>query len=497
MPYTPVVIDGFRGLDVVGDPLNIQPEFAQSLLNADIDVRGAVRARDGYSNFTTSAAAFKYQSLYFAPRSPFGHLIGARANATPTETLDAIDSTGAVVATRASTGAGATFQGTVYFATVGNATTTYTYIAESSFIAAQTWDGTTFADAVFTGTGTGPASNSRLAAWQQRLAYESASGAIVFSNNGDSTIFTLNDSASPEPGSGETTTAFVTWGDLLLYIRRTRMYVFTGVSIKGDGTAQFNFRTVVFGALGDFLSCVVAPDAVYYLTSKGLYKTTGGPMVLVSEQPRGIFGISGAPLFWAGGFPAGGYNTLPGAVLQNRLYFAASSAGTSMDRMLVYDLSTGDWLLHDIAAQCLAVSRYAVVANVLVFGVPSTRIAKLDPTVSTDAGTAITWNWTSGYSDIGGYFRQARIKSGERKAIREVDIVGTGTVTHQMLTVNGRPGDVTDPGGAVTLGTPPNPARGKRRRNVRGTWIAHKLSGTAPAVVSQLTYWLTGTEGDT
>jgi hypothetical protein len=315
-----------------------------------------------------------------------------------------------------------------------------------------------------------------LAAWKERLVHELA-GSVWFSNAGDSTTFPTNNFVIPDAGDAETSFALLTWGDYLVPIRQTKMFVFYGVSVDSTGNPVFNYRREIFGDLGSMQSVAVAPDGIYLLTTKGLYKTVGGPMVQVSEQPRGIFGnllSRTSPSGWP---------RLPSVAFQNRLYFAASSSGSNFDRTLVFDVVTGDWLLWDIAAQSLATSRFTGAGSFVVFGVPSKHIGKLDSSVTTDAGSSISWNYTSGLYDLSGNNRIA--------TTRESSMWGVGTVTLQVANDHGS----LDTGSSVTLGSSPAVAQGWQQIDREGVFWQHKLSGAAWGQVNRLEHYVSFVRG--
>lgn len=463
MASQPFVVNHFGGLNVIADPEEVGPEAAVSLLNVDTDVRGTLRTRDGYSNHTVSAAANAYRSLYFAPS---GHLLGVRLGSS-VDTVDAIDSGGTVVASANSSNPGG-FSGKMGFASLGNLSNAFTYIIGSGM--AQTWNGSAFAAAVFTGAG--PTGTPNLAVWKERLAFENG-GTVTFSDAGDASTYTTNNFVIPDPLDGQTATAFTPWSEYLFYVRNTKMFVWYGVDTDPSGQPIFQYRRQVFGDIGSYQGHVSASDGFYYLTTKGLYKSVGGQLALVSDQPRGIFGT-----ILSRSIPSG-YDRLPASAFQSRLYFAAASQGSStLDRVLAFDTGTGDWLVWDIAAQSLAVSRFAGAGSALNFGLPSKHVGKLDATVTTDAGAAIAWNYTSGLYDMG---EPARVK-----ITRESTLWGSGTVTLQVANDHG----AMDTGSAVTLGAAPAVVQGWQQIDREGTLWQHKLSGTSSGAVNRLAHYV-------
>lgn len=328
----------------------------------------------------------------------------------------------------------------------------------------------TLSTAAFTGTATAPSAASLLAAWKDRLVAVT-SGTVSFSDAGAPTVF--SNEVQPDPGDGETDVAVCTFGDLLLNFRKTKMFVFYGISTDNDGQPVFNFRREVFGNVGSFLAYTVAPEGVYVLTTKGLYRTQGGPLTLVSEQPRGIFGS-----LLSRTIPTD-YDLLPATALQNRLFFAAPAQGSSsLDRTLVFDVASGGWLLWDTAAQSMTTSQFSAAGSLVTFGVPSKHIAQLDSSATTDAGTAITWNYSSGLYD----------PSGENRVTVTLEsaIWGTGTVTLQVANDHGS----VDTGSALTLGVSPAVAQAWQQIDREGVFWQHKMSGSGPARVNRLVHYV-------
>ena len=464
MATSPFVVNRFGGLNTLVDPEEIGPEAAVSLLNVDTDLRGILRTRDGYSNFTSGAGANAYKSLYFHPG---GQLIGGRAGAT--ETYEAFSSAGSVIDTETVFGSGN--GGHVRFASIGTPSTSTTFIVSTNGI--LTWDGSAFAAGSFSGAGTAPTSTSPIAAWKERLAHVITAGTVWFSDAGTPTVFSANNFVSPDPGDGESQVALVAYADVLILIRNTKMFVFDGIDTDVDGQPTFVYRRQLFGNIGSFLAYTVNPEGVYILTTKGLYRTQGGPLALISEQPRGIFSD-----LLSRTIPTD-YDLLPATALQNRLYFACPASGSStLDRTLVFDISTGDWLVWDIAAQSMTTSRYSAAGSLVTFGVPSKHIAQLDSSVTTDAGTAISWNYTSGIYDLS--------QDNRVSVTLESALWGTGPVTLQVANNHGS----VDTGSALTLGTSPAVAQTWQQIDREGVFWQHKLSGTASGRVNRLVHYV-------
>ena len=94
MPYRTISTHDYSGLDLVsaGDEAG-----CVDLLNVDFDRRGAVRARDGYDNFTSGAGAARYTlAAPFYPSTGSRRLLAVRGS-----TVEALDTAGGSVTTQA------------------------------------------------------------------------------------------------------------------------------------------------------------------------------------------------------------------------------------------------------------------------------------------------------------------------------------------------------------------------------------------------------------
>lgn len=518
MPLTPFPVQEFGGLNVVSDPTEVGMAGAVDLLNVALDRPGRVRTRDGFAVFSTSAGAAALN--YLAPI--IDTFASPRMAAIETHQVDAIDLGTGVRTTAIASGA--------YGTAVTNITRP-TYFSIDSFGPLIYWAsdlGTTGAPLKGTdatgGVGFSPRSVSgkpmyvcavpsrgtnglapRLAQAGYFAAADSPSGAngsfstVFFSDPGTDATWTSTNWLQLDPGDAEKFTGMVAFDGSLYLFKNTKVFEFYGESIQSDGSPVFNYRRI---SLPDpipqmtsptaWQPVAVGPDGIYYAGTRGLWRVGHGS---VSRVPTPIDPIIAgtADATIANGTVGGVRMEWAGPVL-SIIYTLASTA----QRVLVWDTSTNTWTLHSYSKTLSSVPQYVpTFGTALFFGASDGIVYKSTPAVTTDAGTAIAWSYTTGYSDAGGYYRQRIVSSGERKNHFKVDLLGSGTVTHQILTLNSRPNDVADPGGSVTLGTAPALARGSRRRGARGTHFAHKLSGSGQMVVNGMTYWLQGVEQDT
>lgn len=511
MSLIPFPIGEFGGLNLVSDALDLGVSDAVDLLNVDFDRQGVLRTRNGSGKFNgNTLSGVGYQALFPSPLNG-GELLAVRPGSGGVDKV----STAGVVANVGAITAGWALGSAV----LGTPTSTIVYLP---FVASSGTSGNTIVkydgSTVSTGTGkplhvaTWPVSN-RLVQGGYFAAADSPSGAngsrhtVFFSDPGAPDTFGANNFVTLRPGDGEVISAIVPFRDLLFVFKQSAMFVFYGESIDSTGNPIFNYRRVDLPepvvdpllSIGSRLPrfAITGPDAVYYSTPRGIYRTTGGVPELLTSAISPMFssdttnvstsvsaGTSPVSLSWANDRLIGAYTSVAGSV-----------------RQIVWHAPTAKWTIWTLAgASCFTVLPAAGVGSLvrdLVFFTNGNDIWVMSPAFTTDNGVAITWSFTTGYSNAGGYFRQRIISSGERKRHFKTDIEGSGTVTHQVLALNARPTDQADPGGSVALGTAPAIARGSRRRGVRGTYFAHKLSGTGPALVSGLTYWLANVEGDT
>jgi hypothetical protein len=474
----PFTVDSFGGLDVISSPFKVGASGAVEMLNVDLDVRGMLRARDGYANHTSGAAANTYRALYFAEPNT---LLGIRGGLAINCVIEAITSAGAVATSTTGSAGVPSLSG---FASIGTPSSTTTYIACSGFGAdVKTWDGSAFATASFTGSGTKPTTTDLLAAWDNRLVatdISALSAKVKFSNKGDATVFDTDDFEIPDAGDGLQNRALVAFGTYLLLFRDTKMFSFYDVSVDTDGGAVFNYNRFSHGNIGSWLGYAVANDAVYVLTTKGLYGTTGSaPLALVSEMPSAIFPDVLAPIPSA----STDYAYAPGAAIDRRLFFAVPANGSStLNRTLVYDQVTQSWLIWNIAAQSFAVTTYSVDAgDRLMFGLPSFHIGTLAD-VTTDAGTAITWSYKSGKYPV-------TSDPGRVAVTSDTSLLGA-TVNGGAISLSLNTSAFTAIGGTVSPGFSPAELEAWLGKDQEGKWYQHVLSATESGRVSRVTHWV-------
>jgi hypothetical protein len=483
LPYTPYPIDRFGGLDLYNDPQEVGPSSAVDMLNVDLDQRGRLRSRDGTSALSAAALTNQTAMSYFRD-DVLGNEWIVTADATTLRTYKLSDGTASTSSINVVTNNNgfARFgdpSNMRLYAAVGSTTMPY---AQGS-IGTISW--LTFVAPVAADICAVTASDNRLV-----IANSSDLGSgVFFSDAGVPNTFTYS-AGPPEtgnivrlwPGDGETIKALVRWRDYLFAFKQTKFAVFTGTGTNSAGQPIFNYRPVDAACgVGTVGQAVAGAEGVYFADPTGIYVTTG-------EAPRYI---SRALEPW---LRAGSFGSLPTFTLSSgrlvyhdrRLYVIFANGANSA--ALVYDPTLDAWMVTQFGATAACSVPSNSSFRALYFGdFSSKKVAKVDSTVTTDMGSAISWRYQTGYYDLG---------SPLRKRIRKIAVLGSGAVTLRTLALNARSADVADPGGSLVLGTAPALAEKAYLRAVRGEFFAHRLSGTTPALVSRLTPYVINREPD-
>lgn len=474
MPYTPVAVDQFEGVDLLNDTSEGGPSRCVDALNLERPP-GRIKTRDGYDNFTSSAAALRVTGLtaYYGSAR---HLIAA-----VDDDLVAYNTSGAVVATFSGGGGVAGTRGVVF----GTPTATYLYQYSGASGTAR-WDGAAWTtpagvkDAVYYAV---QSPDNRLVA-----AYTDAGGGheVAFSNAGDAETFTAADKVQITPGDGQTISGAVSWGNLVFVTKQTKFAVFYGNSTDTTGGSIFNYRVVDTG-VGAGMSgnaqqrviCAGRPG-VFFLNRRGVYLTTGDEPRLISRPLD--------PLF-LGTLP----DTYPGSAINQAQFgladicwmgerlFVALPTGSSAfnDRLFVWDSITDRWTIWDIPAAGLAAFQQGNQEELhFSYATGSNHIGRQSSSFTTDDGAAISWRWQSGWWDLG--------TPGQEKVTRYSSLLGTGTATLQVGVDYGS----VDTGSAVTLGTSPAVDEGFQDLDRAGVLFSHKISGTGQATINRLTHYV-------
>lgn len=487
MAYTPVTIDRFGGLDLRADPQEIGQGRAADLANVLFTQDGRLVTRDGYTK-PYSGGPTAITNLWPYPAE--GVLASFTADSVKALNL----TTGAVIATVALTSPVSSF------ATAGTAGATY--FTDGSTTQIRKWSGGAFTSpAALAGV---KGTHVAIQPLDDRLVVVDASNTsrLLFSAVGLPEDFSGGFSIKLTEGDGQEITALATFGTLLFAFKRTKFFVFYGNSTLTDGTPVFNYRMVDTGVgcwqgTGETWRLTAKhPSGLYFVANDGVYRTVGDTPVRVSDPIGPLFKGANIPIpatFTMDTTPQALWGFL--GIAADRLYLCSVLGGTNGVYFL--DLHTGDWGVHNFPTTgASALLDGSLIASTLdTAGYRGAWVIGMGPDVAlsnraltTDNGSAIAWKYQSGY---------AAPANDSRVVMRESSIFGSGTVTHQVVAQGARPNDVADTGSAVTLGTAPAVAEGRRRRGVRGVFFANKVSGSGPAVVSRITNRYRQPESDT
>lgn len=479
MPYQPFPVEQFAGLNLVDDPAEVGASGAVDLLNVDVDKRGRVRSRDGFDNLTASAATQRLSGIGAFYKSDGTKQALVSADAGVNSFLRAYDTAGAAVGSDVALNAVKEPD----FTRFGGPTGERIYVASWRVLVTtpntvRRWDGSTWT--VPAGMLSGlyalevQASDNRLVG----ATTDSNASRIAFSDAGDPETWGVNNWVDLTPGDGERITGLVAWRELVFAFKETKFFVFTGTTIDGDGNPEFRPRPVSTGVGTVARQCAIAtPNGVYFLSRRGIYRTTGGDPVLVSRAVDPIFRGGASSLYLGGVLNHAAINACQMAWHDERLYFAfPSGSATTNDRLLVFDPEADQWLLWDVAVNGLASFRVGDAPELaFTYATGSNHVGRLASTYTTDDGTAITSRYQSGFYGLGA--------PGSTAYTRWTRLWGSGAPTVSVLTDYG----TTDANaGTVTLATAPATSEGYHQVSYAGKLFSHKLSASSTFSVSAL-----------
>jgi len=437
--YQPIPLDNFgKGLNLRDKVDAVDPAEAIDCLNVVFTNRGAVEQRAGFLEFTASALTNRVDSM-----AAFYKSAGTRQLMCGCGTrLEAIDTAGAVVDSETGLAGGP-----YTFARFGAPNAEVAY-AGNGTDTLRKWDGTTWTAPTATVDGVAGRAMPKAGAvclmpTDNRLVatgFATTTGGPNGTTSSPSHVY-FSTKGLPEtwetdglagrgqnfvqltPGDGEKIMAAVAWRELVFVFKETKFFVFYGNGVASDGTPIFNYRVVDNGqGCASARAIAVARDGVYFMSRRGVYRTTGGEPQLVSALIDPIW-LGGASSYFESGVL--NHAEIADCAMtwhDERVYLAyPSGTATVPDRVLVYDTQLQWWSLFDFDASCLAPFRATDQAS-LMFGYSSgtNDIGRHTALATSDAGAAITSRWRSGWADFG---------STIVKTIRETQLAGTGQMT--------------------------------------------------------------------
>jgi hypothetical protein len=461
MPLKPVHQEEFGGLDLRRDPAT-----GSALVCIDVTLEnGYIRSRNGsrlfYDMPDLPVGMFSFDSPDSgAPLTPRPRLIAATG-----EGLFLLSITGSLLASQTlpvidDGGISAVAVGTPSLNTV------YVCAAAGSSVYSTSGVGSTWTLALGGATccvGMSPSDNRLVVA--NALGF----GKLEFSDPGAPTTFAPNNYVIVGAGDGEGIVGMTVFNNQLFVFKRTKFYVFYGQSTDSTGEPVFNYRTVDVGiGLHPAAPQAVcsAPDGVYFIGQDGVYRTTGGPPICISEPLRPFF-EGDTPAYW----PWGGWNATSKKQritwVHGQLYVALQ--GLNGGLLFVYDVGLKGWSCWSKAVSAMAPFRRSTTvadSDVLFFGEGlNFNILAVDPTLADDAGENFAAAYRSGFTDMGA--------PGQEKTIRETTLLGYGNVSfgwaRELSTT-------ADPFTAVKMGTRPALARALHQRAVVGERLAWQIT---------------------
>lgn len=465
-------IERFGGLRLDLEADEVPATEAIDLLNVDLDKRGAVRTRDGSTKLNTVASPTTLNSGPFAPNQ------GGFLFYSSSSKVYAFNQSGSLAYT-------GTYSGTLTSAvSYGTGTTSYTYLAKGVSTSIIRMDGAgTFTQPVSMPT----ASYLAVQAADNRLVAARGgtnSSRVQFSDPGDAETWGVNNyvDLTPNDAAGQIT-GCVSWRDNVFVFKGDKFFVFYGNSTDADGNPIFNYRTIDTG-IGSPVGCdpVATPQGVYFWNPGGVYRTAGGPPEKVSGPLDPAFWGSALPFTSITSLTQSGLVRPNSCFLNDRVYFLALVAG-SLQVVLCYDIRVDAWTAWRFGADAVGLGANGAT---LFYG-SGTYHYKLDASVTTDDGTAITSRYRSGfYAPLGDPSQEC--------TVRESIIDGIGTPSFSVSRDFGAV--PTTAGGAktaVTLGTSPAIAQGRHRVSQRGRRFSYQIEATSGAWrVESITQLLTG-----
>ncbi len=400
------------GLNLTDGADVIAADQAADLLNVLFLPAGGVCRRDGTQRFTSTELTNRPDSLAAHYESDgTRQLLVGNGNR-----VDVLDTSGVSFANVATTAGPHSF---VRFAAPGSEHTLMANGADP----VRRWDGAAFTTPAYTGT-TPTGRFLAVQPFDNRLVC-AGGDRVLFSDEGNPTTFGANNYVDLHPGSGEPITGVASFNDQTFVFKATEFFVFHSTTDDPLGEPVFNYRHVA-GA-GSMGPVCVAPEGVYFMDRRGVWRSRGGSPELVSRILDPLF-LGHASLFYQGGSAATA--ALDDARLwwsQGRLYLAFTTGSTN-DRLAVFSPGEGWWTLFDIPVSAMTSFRpgsrdellFAYSSGLKHVGRYFEGSGLLNDDMSTGGtgGTAIVSRWRQGWVDY---------SSQDQKTIRQTKLWGEGT----------------------------------------------------------------------
>lgn len=435
--YSSYPFKGFgKGLNLSAKPDAIDPAECIDAMNVNFTDQGAIQQRGGYAKFTSSELTNRVDSLEAFYKSSGTKQLVAGCGTR----LEALNTSGEVIAS--ATGLSGGPWDFVRFGSpneelifAGNGTDTI-----------RKWNGTAWSAPTATVNGEASkampkarylcifnAGNRMVATGFATTtggpnAATSSPSHVYFSEEGaPETWKTAGTEANPNnsiqltPGDGEAIQGAIAWREYVFIFKESKFFVFYGVSTDAAGNPVFNYRTVDTG-IGCASPRTICADqnGVYFMSRTGVYRTSGQEPELLSDKLEPLF-YNTPSSFYTGGVIAQANITNAAATIFNKRLYVSYPTSEANNRTLVYDPKLEWWALYDLPCSALAVFRSGS-SQELFFGYASGTkdVGQHSVTYTSDAGTAISSYWRSGWFDL---------ESPDVKTIRSAKVWGTGKVS--------------------------------------------------------------------
>lgn len=302
MSYEITTIKRFGGLQASSDPIEVGLDNAVDLGNVEFAVdRSRVKTRPGATLIGSEhALAGTPEDLAILTASGVDYVIAAGFDGVNVF-VDRMTAAGVYTAI-GTYAIGVASSCPVNIVPYGSLTTQRAFIARDGTLMQYT-DGATLTASVGRPRYLGVTANSNrlIQAGFQAAAYSptGANGdesAVFFSDAGAPTTFGANNYVLLDPGDSEKIHGVATWGTQTFVFKESRVYVFYGESVSSTGTPVFSYRreTLPTGIMEPALAGAIHRVAaggrgVYYVGADGVYVTTGGAPVKISEPLNDVF----------------------------------------------------------------------------------------------------------------------------------------------------------------------------------------------------------------
>lgn len=497
-----LTVDDFDGLRLGVPPAQVGADGALDLLDVDWDARGVLCTRPGVEEFTTKAPPQNYDRIFghgvdFEPLGEDFAILARRG-----ETLVWLKSNGEEGA-----GSIAVDTGRLSFAQIGHdVLVPVTYIANQNKPVRKFYEGAfSSPEAVVDGeAGKAMPKGHFVVDWQDganRLVVANttldgapAGGAgspshVFFSEPGNPEAFESTAYVQLNPGDGEQIVGMCTYGRNVFVFKETYCFVFYGISANEKGEPLFNFSTVDLGTRvqgffgSDSQPIAVGRDGVYFLAKDGIWVTTGGAPVRVTDALKTSSDRRDPPATLGGmAFPT--WEKVKGflAHFNDCLYvgFPENVGESTIKRVLKLDLETGRvtyWTTELVGTTVFALT-FGGTPRLLFSGAAAHKgIFYFDPDSDDDPVVAMNPYWLSGFYDL---------ENPDEKGLTETKLWGSGKVDVSVAEDYGDVGDAK----TFELGAGDAVAQAQHQRGQDATLLQHKLSGAAPWSVQRITRYL-------